>query len=51
MASGGFSLGFSNGFDFYSGVLPSGVLDPSLLSYYWLNDFNKCQEINIVWNK
>lgn len=51
MLSGAFSLGFSTGFPQYSGEVPSGVLQPPLLSYYWLNDFNKCQEINSTWNK
>ena len=50
MASGAFTLGFSTGFDVLSGVLPSGVLDPALMSHYWLNDFNKKQEI-YTWNK
>lgn len=48
--SGGFSLGFSLGFDIYSGVLPSGVLTPPLMSQYWLNNFNKIQEITNIWN-
>lgn len=51
MASGGFSLGFSTGFEVFSGVLPSGVMDPSLIKQYWLNDFNKKQEIYTTWNK
>lgn len=50
MASGGFSLGFNIGFEIYSGVLPSGVLDPALMQQYWLNDFNKKQEV-YTWNK
>lgn len=50
-ASGGFSLGFDAGFEVYSGVFPSGILDPALISYFWLNDFNKKQEINSAWNK
>ena len=49
--SGGFSLGFSTGFDIYSGVLSSGVIHPPLMSQYWLNDFNKKQEIYTTWNK
>ena len=50
-SSGGFSLGFSSGFDVYSGVLPSGLMSVALISHYWLNNFNQCQEINSVWNK
>lgn len=51
MSSGAFSLGFSTGFPIYSGHVPSGVLEPPLLGYYWLNDFNKYQEISSTWNK
>lgn len=50
MASGSFSLAFSTDFEVYSGVLPSGHLSTSLLGYYWLNDFNKTQEI-YIWNR
>lgn len=49
--SGGFSLGFSLGFDIYSGVFASGALNPALTQHYWLNDFNKKQEIYTTWNK
>jgi len=51
--SGSFSLGFSNGFDYYSGVAPvvSDVLSKPLISQYWLNDFNKKQETYTTWNK
>lgn len=51
MAVGGFSLGFNDGFDIYSGVLPSGVMSPPLIHQYWLNDFNKKQEVYTTWNK
>lgn len=33
-----------------SGVIPRGILDSSLIDHYWLNDFNKQQEI-YTWNK
>jgi len=48
--SGGFSLGFSAGYDFYSGVLIISPLDISLIYKFYIDDFNKRQEF-IVWNK
>lgn len=51
MASGSFNLAFSSDFEVYEAALPSGVISVPLMSQYWLNDFNKRQEINSIWNK
>lgn len=50
-ASGSFSSAFSNAFDLYSSGVGGTTLSPALLSYYWVNDFNKLQETYITWNK
>lgn len=46
--SGGFALGFSTGFN---EVIPGSGIAIPVLSQYWLNDFNKKQEIYTTWNK
>lgn len=47
-ASGGFSLGFDEGFDMFDAVSPSGA---AIINQIYLNDFNKRQEFDSTWNK
>jgi len=43
--SGSFSLAFDLDFDYYSGVLPTGVLSAPLLGYYIFNKKRKYHNV------